>query len=80
MPDAGKLVVVVAFDLDDEGNLQPAFEPREMPSEQRARLVAQDLAAHHAGVIAWSRSANPQLGEYGEPVVIARHGVVPEME
>lgn len=80
MSEGGKLVVVVAFDLDDEGNLRPAFEPREMPSEHRAKLTAQDLSHHHAGVIAWSRTANPQLGEYGEPVVIAKFGVVPEME
>jgi hypothetical protein len=75
-----KLIVLLAFDLDSEGNLRPAFEPREMPSEDRARLAAMELAPHHAGILAWSRTADPQLGEYGEPVELARYGLVPDME
>lgn len=78
--DTTRLIVLIAFDYDDEGNLQPAFEPREMPNEDRARLVAVDLSRRHAGVLAWSRTADPQLGEYGEPVELARYGSVPEME
>ncbi len=80
MSEHAKLIVLVAFDYDEDGNLQPAFEPREMPNEDRAKLAAADLAKLHAGVIAWSRTADPQLGEYGEPVELARHGAVPEME
>lgn len=75
-----RLIVLIAFDYDDEGTLQPAFEPREMPDEDRARRAALDLSRHHAGVLAWSRSADPQLGEYGEPVELARYGATPEME
>lgn len=80
MSEAGKLIVVVAFDLDDDGNLQPAFEPHELPSEYKAKLLALDLATRHAGVLAWSRAADPQLGEYGDPVELARYGIVPEMK
>lgn len=32
----GKLIVLWAFDKDEDGALQPAFEPREMPDEDRA--------------------------------------------
>ena len=31
---ATKLIVLCAFDKDDEGALHAAFEPREMPDEQ----------------------------------------------
>jgi len=31
-------------------------------------------------VIAWSREANPALGEYGEPVTLFMAGEVPDME
>ncbi|WP_394885947.1 hypothetical protein ACG873_00300 (plasmid) [Mesorhizobium sp. AaZ16] len=34
----------------------------------------------HAGVIAWSREANPALGEYGEPSTLFVSGDVPAME
>lgn len=75
-----KLCVVMAFDYDDEGALQPAFEAREMPSEERARSAARLLAQDHAGVIAWSREARPDVGEYGEPEILFSHGPVPAME
>ena len=80
MADDARLIVLIAFDYDKQGNMQPAFEPREMPSEDRAKLVALDLSRRHAGVIAWTRTADPRLGEYGEPVELARYGSVPEME
>lgn len=77
---ATKLIVLMAFDKDEEGNLQPAFEPREMPDERRARQAALELRDRHAGVVAWSRDANPALGEFGPPEVLAVYGEVPEME
>lgn len=73
-----KLIVVAAFDRDEEGELQPVQGyPAEFQSEDRAKRVAQGLASKHAGVIAWSREANPAIGEYGEPSVLFRHGDVP---
>lgn len=80
MAAPAKLVVVMAFDFDEEGNLQPAFEPREMPDEDRAKRLARELAPRHAGVIAWSRPANPTLGEFGEPEILFTAGEVPDME
>lgn len=73
------LVVLAAFDRDDEGNLYPAFEARQIPDEARAVREAKTIADKHAGVIAWSRSADPAVGEYGEPKVLYQHGEVPEM-
>lgn len=74
------LIVLMAFDRDEEGELQPVFEPREMQSESRAIADARVLAIKHAGVIAWKRSAQPDVGEYGEPEVLFQHGDVPDME
>jgi hypothetical protein len=75
-----KLVVVMAFDLDDDGVLQVVFGPAEQQSEERAIRTAKALAPKHAGVIAWSREANPALGEYGEPATLFVSGDVPAME
>ena len=75
-----KLIVVMAFEDDGEGGLRPAFEPREFQSEQRAKIEAGSLVNTYPAVIAWSRTADPDLGEYGEPVVLFEHGNVPDME
>ncbi len=75
-----RLIVVLAFDRDDEGNLQPAFEPREMPDEGRAKNLARTLKDQHAGVIAWCRSADLVNGVFGEPEVLAQYGEIPDME
>lgn len=75
-----KLIVLAAFDYDDEGMLKPAFEARQMPSEASAINRAKLIALNHAGVIAWSRDAAPDVGEYGEPVVLYQRGDVPDME
>lgn len=76
----GKLIVVAAFDRDEEGDLQPVFGPEEFQSEDRARRIARGLADKHAGVIAWSRNAEPAIGEYGPPTTLFQAGDVPEMD
>jgi len=78
--ETGKLIVFLAFNRDDEGQLQPAFEPREMPSEFAATTAARMAANKYAGVVAWSRTADPDIGEYGPPEVLFTAGDVPEME
>lgn len=79
-PKMPKLIVVVAFDRGEDGELVDAFGPAEQQSEERAVRTARGLALQHVGVIAWSREANPALGEYGEPVVLFTYGHVPDME
>ena len=75
-----KLVVVVAFDRGENGELFPAFGPADQQSEERAVRLAKSLAMKHVGVIAWSREANPLLGEYGAPTTLFQSGEVPDME
>jgi len=75
-----KLIVVMAFDRDESGDLQTVFGPVDQQSEERAVRIAKGLAEKHAGVIAWSRVADIALGEYGEPVVLFQAGAVPDME
>jgi hypothetical protein len=78
LPD--KLIVLMAFDRDEEGNLQPVFEPREMPDERRAIATARLLSHQHVGVITWKRDANPSIGEFGPPEVLFQDGDVPDMD
>ncbi|MBS9720146.1 hypothetical protein JYU29_05530 [Tianweitania sp. BSSL-BM11] len=75
-----KLIVVMAFDRDEEGELQTVFGPADQQSEERAIRIAKGLVEKHAGVIAWSRVADVALGEYGEPTVLYTAGAVPDME
>ena len=75
-----RLIVLAAFDKDDEGNFRPAFDPREMPDEARAKNAARLLKDGHAGVIAWVRSVDLVNGVFGEPEILAVYGEVPDME
>lgn len=75
-----KLIVVMAFEDDGEGGMRPAFDPREYQSEDRAKREAQALVNTYPAVIAWSREAKPDIGEYGEPEVLFSFGPVPDME
>lgn len=75
-----KLIVVVAFDRGEDGELFAAFGPADQQSEDRAVRTAKGLAAKHVGVIAWSRDADPALGDYGPPTVLFSSGDVPDME
>lgn len=80
MAEKGKLIVLIAFDKNDDGELVPAFEPRQVDTEERATREAKLLVGRHAGIIAWSRDADLSLGEYGPPVVLFQYGEVPEPE
>jgi hypothetical protein len=75
-----KLIVLMAFDRGEDGELVPAFEPREMRDEAQAKQSALLLKDSHGGVLAWARDADPDLGEFGPPEVLAVYGDVPEME
>ncbi len=77
---ATKLIVLCAFDRDEDGVLHAAFEPREMPDERRAISTARDMARRHVGVIAWMRSANPAVGEYGPSEVLYQPGEIPDVD
>jgi hypothetical protein len=74
------LYVLMAFERAEDGELRPAFEAQQMPGEHAAVARAKLMSRSYAGVIAWSRPARPDEGEFGEPVVLFQHGEVPEME
>jgi hypothetical protein len=74
------LIVLAAFDKDSEGGLRPAFEPREMPDEGRAKNAARMLKDQHAGVIAWVRTVDLVNGVFGEPEILAQYGTIPDMD
>jgi hypothetical protein len=48
------------------------------PSEASARELAGRLAQTHVGVIAWSRTGDPDLGDWGPPEVLVWTGVIPD--
>lgn len=77
-----KLIVYLAFIRGEEGELQPAFEPREAQSESAAKQQARILwsSGKYAGAIAWWRSADLANGEFGDPVILFQEGDVPDME
>ena len=79
-PKPTKLIVLLAFDRSEDGELLPAFEPREMRDEGTAIRTAKELARRHVGVITWSRSADLILGEFGPPVVLYQDGDVPDLD
>jgi hypothetical protein len=79
-PKPTKLIVLLAFDKSEDGELLPAFEPREMRDEGTAIRTAKDLARRHVGVITWSRSADLVMGEFGPPVVLFQQGDVPDLD
>jgi hypothetical protein len=67
--------VVVAFARDDEGNLVP-LEPAEAPNAESARRRAQSAAATHAGALAFSRTGDPNTGDFDEAKLTASFGDV----
>ncbi|ESX90885.1 hypothetical protein [Mesorhizobium sp. LSHC412B00] len=75
-----KLIVVVAFDRGEDGELFAAYGPTDQQSEERAVRTAKALSSGHVGVIAWSRDADPALGDYGPPTTLFVCGDVPDME
>jgi len=75
-----KLIVLLAFNKGEDGDIIPAGEAREMRDESTAIRTAKALAGQHVGVIAWSRTADLINGEFGDPVVLFQHGEVPDMD
>ena len=66
---------VVAFARGDEGDLVP-LEPAEAPNAESARRRAQAAAAKHAGALAFSRTGDPNTGDFDEARLTASFGEV----
>lgn len=70
--------VVLGFQLGRNGVLI-ADEPKEVHNgEARCVATAKRLAESRAGVIAFSRTGDPKLGDWEDAVILFQAGVVPE--
>jgi hypothetical protein len=67
--------VALPFVRNEEGDLVTA-EPKEAQSDAGAKRMAAVLAMNHAGALAFSRSGDPDVGEFADAVIIARYGEV----
>lgn len=72
--------MLAAFVKNDDGDLVPTFDPRQVDSEERVKRDAVMLGDSYVGVVAWSREADPAIGEYDPPVVLYQRGEIPELE
>ena len=75
-----RLVVVIAFSRADNGELARAYDPMQFDTHEDATRRARYLAVKCAGVLAWSREAQPTIGEYGPSTILFQSGDVPELE
>lgn len=67
---------VLPFVRDQDGNLCPD-EAIECPSPSAAASRARALAATKAGAVAFSRTGDPDVGEFADAAIIAKVGDVP---
>ncbi len=75
-----RLIVVVAFSRANNGRLVPASDPMQFDTPHEATQMARYLAAKCAGVLAWVRDAQHEVGGYGPPTILFQSGDVPELE
>lgn len=69
--------IVQPYRLNKRGKLEA--EPAVAASSaENAKMRAQKLSDSRAGVIAFQISADSEMGDYGEPVTLARFGTLPE--
>jgi hypothetical protein len=71
--------VAMPFSRTDDGDLAPG-EAVECPSHSAATRRAEVLARDplNAGAVAFSRTGDPMIGEFGDAVVLKRYGEVPD--
>ncbi len=66
---------MVPFGRTDDGDLVP-LEPMEAPNGEAARRRAQAAATRHDGAVAFSRTGDPDTGDFGDAKIIATYGEV----
>lgn len=67
--------VAMGFERDEAGELM-ALEPVESQSSSAAIARARSLAATKAGAVAFSRTGDPNAGEFADAVVLWQGGEV----
>lgn len=70
--------VVQAFRKGKRGKVE-AEEPKIARDHANCLSMAERLATSRHGVIAFSRTGDPDTGDFDEPVILARHGDVPDV-
>ena len=71
--------VVLTFGRNDEGEGELIAEtPLQMLSASAATSRARSLAGTKAGVIAFARTGDPEVGEFADALVLFKAGEVPE--
>ena len=69
--------VAMAFEKTEEGDLV-ALDPMESQSSTQAISRARSLATSKAGAVAFSRTGDPDIGEFADAVVLFKTGEVPD--
>ena len=69
--------VAMGFERDAEGQLV-AMDAVEAQSSSAAIARARSLAATKAGAVAFSRTGDPNIGEFADAVVLFKAGEVPD--
>jgi hypothetical protein len=69
--------VAMGFIRDEAGELV-ALDPVEAQSSSAAIAQARSLASSKAGAVAFSRTGDPNVGEFSDAVVLFRAGEVPD--
>lgn len=70
--------VYVVIPFLQRGKKVVADQPRIARDEQHAKVMASRLAETRPAVVAFSRSGDPDLGEFDDPVILAQYGELPE--
>jgi hypothetical protein len=68
--------VAMGFERTEDGELV-AIDPMESQSSTQAVSRARSLAVTKAGAIAFSRTGDPELGEFADAVILFTAGEVP---
>lgn len=68
--------VALPFVLNEEGELVPG-EAQDRQTASSAVRAAEDMAKRHGGAVAFSRTGDPNVGEFEDAVVLRRFGTVP---
>ncbi len=69
--------VVQGFTAGPRGRLSPVSAV-EVPSAEAALRRAERIASIKGGAIAFSRTGDPEIDDFADPVTLGKFGLVPE--
>ena len=69
--------VAMGFERDEAGELV-AMDPLEVRTPSAAVARARSLATTKAGAVAFSRTGDPELGDFADAVILFAQGEVPD--